>query len=1543
MLESSNNTSAFLNPSGKAATWQSEWIDTLWGQMVSGTFNGVGNVVTSGDVTQSEARLKSDLDALDQMVGSEGGSVGQSWAEVKSYALGSSANGKDSLTGSLPLARSLASVMRYVYDQGLPDLVAEIGSSSLSATATAGEAGQLAVTLRNQGGLKTQTPVTLSVFVSPKATLDAQAIEIGQYSLNSLTLKANQSTQVSVQVKLPDSLQSGAYKVFVAIDTAGNLREANTANNVAIASHSQLVVAKAGQLKAASSATTAAQSNAHSNSANQCRLPFAIIAEGQVSVNGSSDFDGDPLLPDDDALIYGGRGVSLNGKQVLPVQRDANGNPVLDSQGRPKLLENAVAVSSNYSVFNAPTNQYGGLTPTPIVAAQTVNVPAHNALVSATLAQQTPVGAVPVVFNVVNKQLNNSSQWTNNFPPGGTTTNPKVIRVTGGGLTIPNQVTLSNTILLVENGDINFNGSGHQLNNVTLVTYNGGINLANAVGNNVTVMSSRQINMNSSAVFGGRSLLASQDSVTFNGAATATGDRLKVISQGDITFNGKSGTRAQFLAAGNFTFNGNSTLVGRINAKGNITFNGRASVISASDAPIVGANKTIVVAEDSGATALGIALPTDPDGDLLTIRVTALPDASKGSIRLANGTALTAQQSLTLAELQGLTFLAAANANGEAGNFSYVADDGWCRPSTQTVAIQITPVNDAPVIIAPSVLTLAEDTSLSFLSGLQLQDVDAGTLPLSLTLAVGNGRLQLGTASENRLVLTGSLSELNTKLAQLSYQPDANYVGSDAMIITVNDQGNTGAGGALSASKTIALTITPVNDAPVLSGPAAITVAEDTTQAISGLQVSDIDAGSGEISVRLAVGQGKLLLAQREGLSGQTGGGAGASELLFRGTLAAVNAAISTLSYQGATNFVGADTLAFEVSDLGNTGAGGALSASKSIALSITSVNDAPTDIALSPNTIAEGVVGIVGSLSTTDLDVVDSHTYQLVSGIGDTDNAAFTVAGDKLRLGLSADFETKTTYSVRVRSVDLGGLFTDKVLNVTISDVNEAPTALRLSGNQVDENNAINTTVGRFGTTDPDANNTFTYQLAAGAGDSDNAAFAIVGDELRITAISDFEAKSSYSLRVRTTDQGGLSYEQSYEIQVNNLNEAPIRLDLSGSAVAENSLSGTVIGLLSTVDLDLQDSHTYTLMDDAGGQFQIVGNQLQVKEGSLLNFEANLSYSITVQVIDAGGLSKIQQFEIALSNVNEAPTAIDFSPNTNPETISSALGSISTTDPDAGDAHSYSLVSGIGDTDNAVFKITGNQLQVNSTQNLGLKPFYSLRLRTTDLGGLFTEKVLTVEGTNTGEAPTNLLLSNNRVDENNAVNALIGQLTTIDPDANSTFTYQLVPGTEDTDNGLFTIAGNELRINPTTDFEAKSSYTVRVRTTDNSGLSREQGFTIRVNDVNEAPIKLRFNGTAISENSPQGTVIGQLNTTDPDIQDSHTYALVDDAAGRFQIVGNQLQVKNGSLLDYEASTPYFITVKTTDKGGLSTSQQFEIALINVNEAPIFTSKRCYR
>lgn len=105
--------------------------------------------------------------------------------------------------------------------------------------------------------------------------------------------------------------------------------------------------------------------------------------------------------------------------------------------------------------------------------------------------------------------------------------------------------------------------------------------------------------------------------------------------------------------------------------------------------------------------------------------------------------------------------------------------------------------------------------------------------------------------------------------------------------------------------------------------------------------------------------------------------------------------------------------------------------------------NTAPTDLALSPDSIAENepAGSTVGTLSTTDAEG-GTFTYALVAGTGDADNASFSISGDQLLTAAAFDFETKSSYAVRVRTTDDGSLSFEKALTVTVTDVPEPPTA---------------------------------------------------------------------------------------------------------------------------------------------------------------------------------------------------------------------------------------------------------------------------------------------------------------------------------------------------------------------------------------------------------------------------------------------------------------------------------------------------------------------
>ncbi|MFM7581043.1 MAG: hypothetical protein ACKO5Q_29435, partial [Microcystaceae cyanobacterium] len=116
------------------------------------------------------------------------------------------------------------------------------------------------------------------------------------------------------------------------------------------------------------------------------------------------------------------------------------------------------------------------------------------------------------------------------------------------------------------------------------------------------------------------------------------------------------------------------------------------------------------------------------------------------------------------------------------------------------------------------------------------------------------------------------------------------------------------------------------------------------------------------------------------------------------------------------------------------------------------------------------------------------------------------------------ADIPNTGVVSLTATATDsAGNISAIAVKSVSIGS-NNAPVDLALSATTVDENVAANTVIGTLSSTDPDAGDNFTYSLVAGTGDTDNAAFSIVGNQLQINNSPDFETKNSYSIRVKTT-----------------------------------------------------------------------------------------------------------------------------------------------------------------------------------------------------------------------------------------------------------------------------------------------------------------------------------------------------------------------------------------------------------------------------------------
>jgi len=194
---------------------------------------------------------------------------------------------------------------------------------------------------------------------------------------------------------------------------------------------------------------------------------------------------------------------------------------------------------------------------------------------------------------------------------------------------------------------------------------------------------------------------------------------------------------------------------------------------------------------------------------------------------------------------------------------------------------------------------------------------------------------------------------------------------------------------------------------------------------------------------------------------------------------------------------------------------------------------------------------------------------------------------------------------------------------------------------------------------------------------------------------------------------------------------------------------------------------------------------------------------------------------------------------------------------------------------------------------------------------------------------PTDIILSNNVIEENNAADALIGTLTTIDPDTGDAHAYSLPAGLS-ADNQFFKIEGSSLSASRVFDYEKQKSYSITVRTTDMSGAVLDKVFIIKVLDGNEPPTKIILSASGMYENNTIGSLVANLSTEDLDSDDTHTYSIVNGDMSSFSLSGNRL-ISNEKY-DYARKKSYTVRIRTEDKSGLYHEQDLTI---QIHKAPV--------
>ncbi len=576
--------------------------------------------------------------------------------------------------------------------------------------------------------------------------------------------------------------------------------------------------------------------------------------------------------------------------------------------------------------------------------------------------------------------------------------------------------------------------------------------------------------------------------------------------------------------------------------------------------------------------------------------------------------------------------------------------------------VSIAAVNDAPTITAPATFAVTEDVTAA-LTGISFADIDGNSSNETASFSVASGSLvatagggvTVSGSGTSSLTLTGSLANINTFIAgsNLSFTPAANATSNVTLSVGINDNGNTGSGGAQTAATTATLVLTAVNDAPVNSVPASQSLYQDSTLVFSTangnlVSVSDVDGNSGTEQVTLTATHGTISLSGTTGLSFLVGSGTGDATMTLQGTLANINNALNGMVYSPTTSYNGAASLQLTSNDLGNSGSGGAQTDTDTVAITVAPIYPRVTNVT---STTVDGVYKIGDAITVTvgfDRAVtVDSSggTPTLLLETGSTDRNAIYVSGS----GTST-----LTFTYTVQAGD------------TSADLDYASTgAMALNGS------TIRSTAGA-------ADATLTLPATGGA-NSIAGQKDIVIDGVAPT-ISSVDVPSSGVYRTGESLEFTVNYSEV--VAVDSSGGTPriaVTLDTGGTIYA-NYVSGSGSSALTfrTTIVDGQvdangiavapviDNNGGSIRDTAGNAAAVSLNAVASTAGVLINTSGDVT-PVIPQPPSTGGYIRITSSEppsaISASPVTFSPATVDIAPPVAPRGMfepSSGVGPIS-------------------------------------------------------------------------------------------------------------------------------------------------------------------------------------------------------------------------------------------------------------------------------------------
>ncbi|QDU28822.1 Bifunctional hemolysin/adenylate cyclase precursor [Anatilimnocola aggregata] len=931
------------------------------------------------------------------------------------------------------------------------------------------------------------------------------------------------------------------------------------------------------------------------------------------------------------------------------------------------------------------------------------------------------------------------------------------------------------------------------------------------------------------------------------------------------------------------------------------------TVTDVNDVPVFTSLATASVPENQTAVITVAASDADLPAQTVTYTITGGADAGKFSLTM--GGVLTFQ---TAPNFELPTDSGANNVY----EVEVTANDGNGGLTIQSISVSVTDVNDVPVFTSLATASAAENQTAVTTVVASDADLPAQTVTYTITGGADAAKFSLTTG--------GVLTFQTAPNFELPTDVGTNNVYE--VEVTAND----GNGGL--TIQTISVTVTDVNDAPLFTSSATVSVPENQT-AVTTVVASDADLPAQTVTYTITGGAdaGKFSL---------TSGG--------------------VLTFQAAPNFelptdAGANNV-YEVQVTANDGNGGLTI--QTISVTVTDVNDVPVFTSLATASVPENQTAVI-TVAASDADLpAQTVTYTITGG---ADAAKFSLTtGGVLTFQTAPNFElptdagTNNVYEVEVTANDGNGGLTIQTISVSVTDVNDAPVFTSLATASAAENQTAVITVAASDADLPAQ--TVTYTITGGA---DAAKFSLTtGGVLTFQTAPNFELPTDagtnnvYEVEVTANDGNGGLTIQTISVSVTDVNDAPVFTSLATASAAENQTAVTTV-VASDADLPAQ-TVTYTITGGAdAGKFSLTtGGVLTFQTAP--NFElptdagTNNVYEVEVTANDGNGGLTIQTISVSVTDVNDAPVFTSLA------TASAAENQTAVTTVVASDADlpaqtvTYTITGG---ADAGKFSLTtGGVLTFQTAPNFelptdaGTNNVYEVEVTANDGNGGLTIQTISVSVTDVNDAPVFTSLATASAAENQTA-----VTTVVASDADlpaQTVTYTITGGA---DAGKFSLtSGGVLTFQAAPNFElptdagANNVYEVQVTANDGNGGLTIQTISVTVTDVNDVPVFTSLATASVPENQ---TAVITVAASDADLPaQTVTYTITGGAdAAKFSLTtGGVLTFQTAPNFelptDVGTNNVYEVEVTANDGNGGLTIQTISVTVTDVNDAPLFTS-----